>query len=95
MLSTPIMHRSPFSSAGSLDESIDTHSYLSGTEWAVPTTELENLLRFAEKLDLDDGEITPVQAWYLITQHEKFGQLEETDMERLRDALLPLMKCSG
>jgi hypothetical protein len=90
MLSGPIMKHSPY--AANIDPFT---AYPSDTEWTVPTAELENLLRFSEKLGLIDDEVTPVQAWQVITQHKKFGLLEEGDLARLRDALLPLVKCYG
>jgi hypothetical protein len=91
MLSTPLIQRSPFST---IDDPLFS-AYPSSAEWSVPAAELENLLSFSQKLGLRDGEITPVQVWQIITAHEKFGVLEVGDLERLRDALMPLVQCYG
>ena len=66
----------------------------SGSQWHVPAGELERLLDLSQQIDLD-GEITPVQAWQTIRYHPRFDTLLPQQLESLRDALLPSVKCYG
>jgi hypothetical protein len=91
MLSTPLMERSPFSTT---DDPLYS-AYTCETQWTVPAAELENLLCFSQKLGLEDGEVTPVQVWQMITEPQMFGVLDMGDVERLRDMLMPLVQCHG
>lgn len=40
-------------------------------------------------------EVTPVQAWQIITQHDRFDGLTFELLERLRRVLLPMVECYG
>lgn len=90
MLSSPIMFRSP-----PLLQTTQPGSGLpDGTRWTVPAVELEKLLDFSGRLDLD-GEITPVEAWRRIRLHAGFAALTRDGLETLRVTLLPEVKCYG
>jgi hypothetical protein len=66
----------------------------SSSKWNVPAWELEKLLSFSEGLDLD-GEVTPIQAWQRIRNHDKFGTLTLGALETLRESLLSVVQCYG
>jgi hypothetical protein len=90
MLLSPIMSRSP-----PLMQTTQPGSGLpDGTRWSVPAVELERLLEYSDRLNLD-GEITPVEAWQRIRQHPNFSALSREGLEDLRASLLPEVKCYG
>ena len=89
MLSSPVMARAPNFSFNPL-----RIGRPHGSQWSVPAAELERLLDLSHQIDLD-GEITPVQAWQRIRYHPSFGILLPEQLEFLRDALLPEVKCYG
>ncbi len=91
MLSSPITTRGPESTPiSSFDE-----EYPPDAQWTVPTVELEGLLRLSQGLELGMEEVTPVQAWQIITQHNRFDDLTFELLERLRLVLLPMVECYG
>lgn len=89
MLSSPIMEHSPNYSLNPLKM-----GFPKGATWNVSASELEKLLGFSDQIELE-GEITPVQIWNTIRRHRNFDQLTPEKLERLRDALLPSVKCLG
>ncbi|KAH7381302.1 hypothetical protein DE146DRAFT_281682 [Phaeosphaeria sp. MPI-PUGE-AT-0046c] len=91
MLSSPITARGPKSTPiSSVDE-----EYPPDAQWTVPTAELEGLLRSSQGLGLGTEEVTPVQAWQIITQHNRFDGLMFDLLERLKLTLLPMVECYG
>jgi hypothetical protein len=60
----------------------------------VPAADLTKLFDLSKKLDLD-GELTPVMAWNLIKEHERFGELGVEDFERLGRDLKTKTRCYG
>jgi len=91
MLSSPITARGPASTPiSSVHE-----EYPPDAQWTVPTAELEGLLVLSQGLGLGMEEVTPVQAWQIITQHNRFDDLTFELLERLRLALLPMVVCYG
>ncbi|KAL2070997.1 hypothetical protein VTL71DRAFT_14023 [Oculimacula yallundae] len=91
MLSSPIRARGPESNRiSSVDE-----EYPLLAKWTVLTAELEGLLRLSQGLGLGIEEVTPVQAWQIITQHNRFESLTFELLERMRLVLLPMVKCYG
>jgi len=91
MLSSPITARGPESTPiNSVHE-----EYPPDAQWTVPTAELESLLLLSQGLVLGMEEVTPVQAWQIITQHNRFDGLTFELLERLRRVLLPMVECYG
>ncbi|KAJ5110569.1 hypothetical protein N7532_001104 [Penicillium argentinense] len=64
------------------------------TSWEVPTEQLDRLFELSGCLDLD-GYITPVQAWNRITSRIQLTNLDLRNLERLRSAMIPHIKCYG
>lgn len=64
-------------------------------QWTVPAAELQALLRCSTELGLDDTEVTPVQAWQIMTRHPKFVYMSFERLEQLKQGLVPLVKCYG
>ncbi|EGD97673.1 hypothetical protein TESG_05074 [Trichophyton tonsurans CBS 112818] len=62
--------------------------------WEVPASEIERLLELAGALNLD-GEITPVQAWRLISDHPKFDKLDPAGLQRISEGLVRNIHCFG
>ncbi|KAM5454732.1 hypothetical protein MaudCBS49596_002029 [Microsporum audouinii] len=62
--------------------------------WEIPASELERLFELAGALNLD-GEITPVQAWRLISDHPKFYQLDPPGLQRISEELVRNIHCFG
>lgn len=91
MLLSPITARGPESTPiSSVHE-----EYPPDTQWTVPTAELEGLLLLSQGLGLGLEEVTPVQVWQIITQHNRFDGLTFELLERLRLVLLPMVECYG
>lgn len=62
--------------------------------WEVPASEIERLFELAGALNLD-GEITPVQAWRLISDHPKFYKLDPAGLQRISEGLVRNIHCFG
>ncbi|KAF3483205.1 uncharacterized protein GIQ15_02529 [Arthroderma uncinatum] len=62
--------------------------------WEIPASELERLFELAGALNLD-GEITPVQAWRLISDHPKFYKLDPQGLQRISEDLVKNIQCFG
>lgn len=90
MLSSPIMSRAPSFSFNPF-----SFGRPPGDSWNVPIIELERLLSLSQQLDLDESEMTPVQAWQLIRGHPNFERLLPGQLDGLREMFLPLVKCYG
>lgn len=91
MLTSTITARGPESII--VDTYFDEHP--PGTQWTVPTAQLEGLLRSSQSLGLSTEEVTPVQAWQTVTQHNRFDGLGIKFLERLRSVLMPMVECYG
>jgi hypothetical protein len=91
------MLTSPITAHGPESTQVDTYfdEYPPGTQWTVPTAQLEGLLRSSQSLGLSTEEVTPVQAWHIIMQHDRFESLMFESLERLRCVLMPMVVCYG
>lgn len=90
MIQSPILSRCPAPlSTDSKTEHIDT-----SCTWSAPALEIEKLMALSTRLTLD-GEITPVEAWRRITQHPGFQFLDKTNIESLKERMLPEIMCYG
>lgn len=56
--------------------------------------EVEKLLELSTRLTLD-GEITPVEAWRRVKQHQGFQFLDKASIEALKETMLPEVMCYG
>lgn len=56
--------------------------------------DLMKLLDLSNRLPLD-GEITPVMAWAMLLQHERFSELTKADFEAIKGELLAKIRCYG
>ncbi|KAF2798912.1 hypothetical protein K505DRAFT_266757 [Melanomma pulvis-pyrius CBS 109.77] len=63
--------------------------------WETPNIGLEKLLSLSFNFELDDGEVTPVQAWQQIRAHPEFGALEVKNLRWLVEELGKGAKCHG
>lgn len=63
--------------------------------WQAPATGIERLLELSKDIPLEDGEVTPVQAWYFIRGQVQYADLEITRLEDLKKRLLKHVKCYG
>lgn len=62
--------------------------------WEVPGADIRRLLNMSNSFQLQ-GEITPVQAWYRLKQHPRFGELKQNQVEALKRMLFGTVKCYG
>ena len=62
--------------------------------WSAPVLEVEKLLALSTRLTLN-GEITPVEAWRRIENHPRFQFLDETNIDALKEMMLPEVMCYG
>lgn len=89
MVSAALLHHHPTS---------HTHTHRPRNErsnWQMPAIGIERLLELSESVPLDDGELTPVQAWDKLRRHPEFGSLEVERLKTLEQALLKGVKCYG
>ncbi len=63
--------------------------------WQVPNTNIERLLELSRTIPLDEGELTPVQAWDYIRRQTQYAEVEMERWERLKEKLLGRIKCHG
>jgi len=63
--------------------------------WLMPATGIEKLLELSTNVPLDDGELTPVQAWDALRKHPQFGGLEMGRLRALMETLVKGVKCYG
>ncbi|KNG51581.1 hypothetical protein TW65_91067 [Stemphylium lycopersici] len=71
------------------------HRQRSSTAWHVPRASLRQLLALSSSIPLDDGEVTPVQAWEYVRRQEGFSALEVSRWEGLKEKLVAGVKCYG
>ncbi|KAK2829892.1 hypothetical protein FQN49_007151 [Arthroderma sp. PD_2] len=64
------------------------------SSWEIPASEIERLFELAGALNLD-GEITPVQAWRLISDHPAFYKLDPPGLQRISEDLVKNIQCFG
>lgn len=90
MLSSPILNHAPtsFSHAHS-------NGYADGLQWNTPAASLEHLFALSQQLQVDGGEITPIQMWQKLRRHSRFEDLDAADLGRLTTQLLPKVECRG
>ena len=62
--------------------------------WEVPGADIQHLLNMSNGFQLE-GEITPVQAWYRLKLHPRFGDLKQNQVEALKRILFSTVKCYG
>ncbi|KAL2888839.1 AP-1-like transcription factor [Ceratocystis lukuohia] len=72
----------------------DAEGQMNQMTWDSSQSGLARLLALSSQFDLD-GEITPVQAWSLITCDERFGQLTREDLVQLAADLGDKVHCFG
>lgn len=60
----------------------------------IQTPDLMKLLDLSNRLPLD-GEITPIMAWAMILQHDRFTELTKEDIELMKGGLLAKVRCYG
>ncbi|EAT79551.1 hypothetical protein HBI56_053580 [Parastagonospora nodorum] len=65
------------------------------SRWSVPQTGIEKLLELSTNVPLNDGEITPVQAWDALKKHPQFGGMEMERLRALLETLVKGVKCYG
>jgi hypothetical protein len=62
-------------------------------------TALSKLLDLSSRLPKNaydrEGEITPIMAWSMIFGHERVGELEEGDIEKIKKGLEGKVRCYG
>ncbi|KAH7355557.1 hypothetical protein BKA66DRAFT_430136 [Pyrenochaeta sp. MPI-SDFR-AT-0127] len=63
--------------------------------WQLSSTGIERLLELSRAISLEDGEVTPVQAWDYIRQHAQYAGLEIARWECLKEKLVLHVKCYG
>ncbi|KAJ8114866.1 hypothetical protein OPT61_g3358 [Boeremia exigua] len=63
--------------------------------WRVPSSGLDRLLDLSRQIVLDHDEITPVQAWAVVQDHNLFSTMSIEHLEDLKLRLLPRVKCHG
>ncbi|KAF2252789.1 hypothetical protein BU26DRAFT_515236 [Trematosphaeria pertusa] len=56
--------------------------------------DLMKLLDLSNRLPLD-GEITPIMAWAMILQDQKFKELSKEDVQQIKGELLAKVRCYG
>ena len=59
-----------------------------------PADIMKMLYGTAQRLGLS-GEITPIMAWKMVLQDERFSQLTKSDFEILKKELLDKVRCYG
>jgi hypothetical protein len=52
-------------------------------------------LQLSEAIPLQEGEVTPVQAWDYIRRHDQFAELDVQRWEDLKDNLVRFVRCYG
>ncbi|KAI9171954.1 AP-1-like transcription factor 2 [Paramyrothecium foliicola] len=62
--------------------------------WELSNGGLSVLLDLSKRLNLD-GEITPVMAWGMVMGHERFSELQDTDLLKLAEELRRKVRCYG
>lgn len=62
--------------------------------WDLSKANLASLFDLSLRIDLD-GEVTPIMAWGTIIGHPRLVELSKEDIERVRDELLPKIRCYG
>jgi hypothetical protein len=67
----------------------------SPTTWEVPQASIGQLLALSSSIPLQDGEVTPVEAWDYIRQQEQFAGLEVERWGSLKDKLMRYVRCHG
>ncbi|KAL1893392.1 hypothetical protein Cpir12675_004175 [Ceratocystis pirilliformis] len=72
----------------------DAEGQMNQMTWDSSQSGLARLLALSSQFDLD-GEITPVQAWSLVTCDERFGQLTREDLVQLAADLGDKVHCFG
>ncbi|CAI9628269.1 unnamed protein product [Alternaria burnsii] len=68
---------------------------LSPATWEVPHASIDQLLALSGSVPLQDGEVTPVQAWDYVRRQEQFTGLEAGRWESLKLSLTSLVQCHG
>jgi hypothetical protein len=71
------------------------HRLNAPTPWRVPRATLAQLLHLSSCVPLADGEVTPIQAWEYVRQHEGFAGLEMERWEALKEKLVGAVRCYG
>lgn len=67
----------------------------SPSTWEVPQASIDQLLALSSCVPLQDGEVTPVQAWDYIRRQEGFAGLEAYRWDSLKEKLVALVRCYG
>ena len=67
----------------------------SPTAWEVPQASIDQLLALSNSVPLQDGEVTPVQAWDYIRRQKQFAGLEVGRWESLKEARGGFVRCYG
>jgi hypothetical protein len=62
--------------------------------WELSKGNLSTLLHLSERLDLD-GEITPVMAWGIISNHPRLAELRAEDLQKVTEELKGKVRCYG
>lgn len=65
----------------------------SSSAWRVPRASLSQLLQLSAQIPLADDEVTPIQAWEFVRQHEGFGGLDFARWEVLKEKLVAAVRC--
>ncbi|ODH53039.1 hypothetical protein GX48_00909 [Paracoccidioides brasiliensis] len=64
------------------------------TSWQIPAKELDRLFSLSSSLHLD-GELTPVQIWMRVKQHQHFHKLKPEHVRKLGKDLIGNVRCYG
>ncbi|KAF2499709.1 hypothetical protein BU16DRAFT_524164 [Lophium mytilinum] len=84
-VSAPLLFQAPSASALQLPSS----------SWEAPHLGLERLLELSSNIELGDDEMTPVQAWNYVRNHDAFAQIDVQLLRKLTQDLLGAVKCYG
>jgi hypothetical protein len=69
--------------------------HVSPATWEIPSASIAQLLQLSEAIPLQEGEVTPVQAWDYIRRHDQFAELDVQRWEDLKDKLVRFVRCYG
>ena len=62
--------------------------------WTVSGSIIKELLKLSNSINLE-GEITPVEAWHLLSSHPEFWRLDRQAVEVLKKNLVLEVRCCG
>lgn len=64
------------------------------TQWQVTGGIIKSLLSLSRSINLE-GEVTPVEAWHILSRHPNFQQIGKLGVETLKWQLAGHVRCEG